>query len=196
MKTTALEKMEIPNEVSTNTSFSRSSVNHTEYSCDMPTGVMAKFVSSIWLTGGSSVALSVTPFVAETLPAIPIILGIASGLLAGYVTLGSLLMDDNSLSDMEDEFRDVKKDIMPSEWKENDGRRFRLHSKSRRSAIVNMLLPRRIFKPVLMNETIWYSPQQDLYTIEKHYLTAFNWVTETAEIDGRRRVFTKALNSF
>lgn len=157
---------------------------------------MAKFVSSIWLTGGSSAALSAVPFVAETLPAIPIILGLASGLMTLFVGVGALIVDDDSLSDMEAEFKEIKKDITPSEWSHNDGKRFRIKSKSRRSAIINMLLPRRIFKPVLMNETIWYSPKKDLYTIEKHYLTATNWVTETAEIDGRRRVFTKALDSF
>lgn len=200
MKTTALEKIEIPSEVKEVTKFSRSTQNMTESSCDMPTGIAAKFVSSIWLTGGSAVGssavLSAIPDVAGGFYAIPGTLGVISGLITLFVGVGAVIVGDDSFSDMKDEFKEIKKGITPAEWKENSAQRFRIYSKSRRSAVLNMLLPRRIFKRVLMNETVWYSPSQDIYTLEKHYLTATNWVTETAEVDGRRRVFTKALESF
>lgn len=188
--------MPIPKEVSEVTKFTRTKKNLTEYSCDMPTGVTAKFTTSMWLNGGTSVALSQIPFITENVGFIPVICAIAAVLSGGFLVIGSTIMSDDTFRDMEDEFQHMRKEIKPSEWEENPGKQFRIYSKSRRSAIVNMLLPRRIFKRVLMNETIWYEPTQDVYTVQKHYLTGFNWITETAEIEGRRRVFKKALDSF
>lgn len=197
MKTTALEKIEIPSEAQLQLPATRSAVNTTRSSYDMESGTAAKWITGNWIGAGVTVGSSFSPFIVDHMVGLPITTGIITmlSILASMLSIGVLSSD--TVVDMKKKLKELNKDVTPNNWNNSsDYRGFRISSRYRKSGIFNLFLPRRIFRPVLMNETVWYSATKDLYTIEKHYLTAGNWVEETQEVGGRRYAFKQALNSF
>lgn len=55
--------------------------------------------------------------------------------------------------------------------------------------------PLRIFKKILINETVWYNPDTDVYTIEKLYAGVAGLKMVTEKRGGSRYSFRRALNS-
>lgn len=109
------------------------------------------------------------------------------------------------------ETRDVSKSIKelnsPIKAEDNknlDGYRFGYRSTSRGYKVSQKVRgkrfftiynPLRLFKRILINETVWYDPTTDVHTIERTYASFNNVYTENEKFGGPRYSFRRALNS-
>lgn len=80
--------------------------------------------------------------------------------------------------------------------KYSDSRGIRIKQRSRRTFLPALFLPTRIFRPQLLNETIWYHPDNDIYRRERVYIKATDVEKTVETFDGHRNVFKKALQNF
>lgn len=193
MKTTALEKITVPSD-SRQISFRKTSLDVS--GSGLETAVMAKWMTGNWIGAGSTAGLFMATSATESLTFLPIIAAFPTFVSVAVFALISLFVSSESFTEMEDNLRNLKKDITPHEWKGNEAKNgFRILSKSRANATIELLLPRRIFRRTLMNETIWYSPLRDVYTKQVSYLSRGGWDVEIEEVAGRRYVFQQALKS-
>lgn len=197
LKTTALESITLPSEAMQEISAYRE-INNISDNTELGTSVTAKWITVNWIGAGSTVGLNFIPFVSEHLSLLPTVTGILTSMSAGVMFMILGFMTLGTLTDLNDHMKTLKKDITPNEWnyKSSQGTQgFRIYSKSRKNAIVELFLPRRMFRRILMNETVWYSPLRDVYTVKKAYLTGLDWVDEIQEIGGRRYVFQQSMKS-
>lgn len=67
--------------------------------------------------------------------------------------------------------------------------------KTRPSTIWTYLNPLRLFKKILLSETISYSLYEDVYTRTSHYLGAVRYTVVTENFQGSRKSFQKALSA-
>lgn len=67
--------------------------------------------------------------------------------------------------------------------------------KTRTSTIWTYVNPLRLFKKVLLSETISYSLYEDVYTRTRHYLGAVRYTVVTENFQGSRKSFQKALSA-
>lgn len=193
MKTTALEKIAIPKEAK-RISFRKTSLDVS--GSGIETAGMAKWMTGNWIGAGSTAGLITIASTTEHLAALPVLTGLPTFVSLMVFTIISLFVTRESFTGMEYNLRNLKKPITPHEWKGNEAKNgFRIKSKSRANATIEFLLPRRIFRRTLMNETIWYSPLRDVYTKQSSYLTRSGWDVEIEEVAGRRYVFQQALKS-
>lgn len=194
MKTTSLEKIAIPSEAKQQISFRKTSIDLSDGGLE--TKHLATWLTGNWIGAGSSVGLGMIPFVTENLASLPFTVGFLTSISTVVFAIGSFFISRESYTNMEDNMRNLKKDISPDEWKGEEAKSgFRIYAKSRSNATIEFILPRRIFRRTLMNETVWYSPLRDVYTMQKSYLTRSGWDVEIEEVAGRRYVFQQALKS-
>lgn len=140
---------------------------------------------------------------------LPITMIVASGLL----TFGSIIgfgLENEAFAKTRKQFKSINRPISMNENHilEHQGfsdRRWRtqqdwkkgycVSQKVRGPKFIFIFNPVRMFKPVLLNETVWYNPDSDIHTIEKTYARMGSILLTTEKRGGPRYSFRRALNS-
>lgn len=193
MTTTGLKAFSIPAE----TTKIFSAVEKRDFSYSFKTGTVAKVLSGGWFTCVGAVMATPTAIFADVLVALPVSLGMLSFL--SFSVGGTILIaDEYARRRAKSTFADIQKSISHEDWKEeiqNSGHGIRMKSTSKKISYKKLLSPQRLFKNVVLNETLWYSPTEDVYTQQTVYLTRGEWLLKTEKFAGRRHVFQQALKS-
>lgn len=140
---------------------------------------------------------------------LPIIMIVASGLTA-LVSIINFCLESEYFTKMRKKIKSMNSPISMKENHilENQGfsdRQWRtqqdwkkgycVSQKVRGSKFIFIFNPLRLFKPVLLNETVWYNPDSDIHTIEKTYARMGSILLTTEKRGGPRYSFRRALNS-
>lgn len=127
--------------------------------------------------------------------------------LSGVVALGAgfwQLMGWSDSKKMSDNIKKLNNPIKAKENSELDGYRFgyrsaskgyKVSQKVRGKRFFTIYNPLRLFKRILINETVWYDPTTDVHTIERTYANFSHIYTENEKFGGPRYSFRRALNS-
>lgn len=106
--------------------------------------------------------------------------------------------------DTSESIKELNEPIKASDNRNVDGYRFGFRSNSkgykvsqtvRSNRFFTIYNPLRLFKRILINETVWYDPTTDVHTIERTYVNFKNVYTENEKFGGPRYSFRRALNS-
>ena len=195
MRKSSLSAVSIPEQAKIIQSVS-ADMNFSSYEY-MNTGTLIKWSSGAIATGYPSAILmfidagSPLPWVAGVLSAIMGLIG-----FGGFFTGSGKAMGKN--------FSDKSAPVAIGEWKnQKTTQKSNLHvshgikvsQRSHGNLLLALLNPARLFRKVLLRETIWYDPALDIFTRERSYMGPFNWVETCETLAGRRRTFVTAVKS-